>query len=57
MSASRDVLRCLLALPLSSGGTIAVPDLIPDDSPQCFCASAVSQMWRGRFASIMKSVH
>ena len=48
-SAPGEVLNCLLALSLSSGGTGGAADLNPSDSPQCFLCKRASQRSRGTF--------
>ena len=46
-SAPGEVLSCLLALLLSSGGTVDAADLIPSDSPQSFlCKCCFSEVER-----------
>ena len=46
-SAPGEVLSCLLALLLSSGGTVDAADLIPSDSPQSFlCKRCFSEVER-----------
>ncbi len=57
LSAPGEVLSCLLALLLSSGGTVDAADLIPSDSPQSSCASTASQRSRGTFDSVIRSIH